>query len=99
MALFRFERLDKTYTVFSFFFAYSVIEFIFEIVASVLFTFLAFYLTGMQASGNQFVLISAVIICVVNVGESIGIAFISIVGHVGASIQIMSGLMSILVSN
>jgi ABC-type multidrug transport system permease subunit len=94
MALFRYERLDNTYSVFSFYFSYLIIELAFELVASAIFTLFAYFLTGMQIT--QFVLICAVIMCIVNVGESIGITFISIVGHVGASVQVMSGLMSIL---
>ncbi|KAI8894891.1 P-loop containing nucleoside triphosphate hydrolase protein [Globomyces pollinis-pini] len=99
-----YEYNDRAYSVESFFLAYNLLEIPVEIVSAFLFTIFTQIVVGLNVSWTNYICMSLAIFGLVNTGESIGIMFTSIVGHVGFSVSmtscvlgiftVMSGIMS-----
>jgi hypothetical protein len=99
-----YEHSDRAYTVEPFFLAYNAIEIPIEIISSFGYTAFALVVVGLNTTWTSFFCMTLVTFCLVNVGESIGLAFCALVDHVGFSVSltnsvlgvftVMSGLMS-----
>ncbi|TPX58866.1 hypothetical protein PhCBS80983_g02858 [Powellomyces hirtus] len=93
--LMRIEFRDNVYSVWAFFVSYCVNEFPFEIASSLLYTVVTMFAIGLQSSVTNFFQLAFVAFCLINTGESLGIAFCAMVDSVGFSVQIMSTVMSL----
>ncbi|KAJ3411584.1 hypothetical protein HDV05_002004 [Chytridiales sp. JEL 0842] len=93
LKLFVFEFEDGVYSVESFFWTYTLNEVPFEIFGSILFAILSYYAIGIKVN---IALMSFVVFALVNCGESIGIAFCTLISQPGFSVQLMSSLISIM---
>ncbi|KAI9099904.1 P-loop containing nucleoside triphosphate hydrolase protein [Phlyctochytrium arcticum] len=93
--LMRLEYRDNIYGVTSFFVSYLVNEVPFEIVTSILYTMLAVYAIGLQTGVSRVLSYCYVTFCLINTGESIGIAFCALVQSIGFSVQVMSTFISL----
>eukprot|EP00474_Spongospora_subterranea_P000873 CRZ01331.1 hypothetical protein [Spongospora subterranea] len=91
LKLFRFESQD--YSIGTFFLTYTAIEIPFEIVGCLLWASISNFMIGLEIS---FTLNAFVAFALVNAGESIGIAFCSLISEPGFSVQIMSSFISIM---
>lgn len=97
------EHSDRAYGVLPFFMAYNMIEVPIEFISGILFTLFAMVLVGLTTSWKTFFCMTFVVLCLVNIGESIGIAFCSIgnsvsvtlVRHVGFSVSITNSVLGI----
>jgi hypothetical protein len=99
-----YEHSDRAYTVEPFFLAYNAIEIPIEIISSFGYTAFALVVVGLNTTWTAFFCMVLTTFCLVNVGESIGLAFCALVDHVGFSVSltnsvlgvftVMSGLMS-----
>ncbi|KAJ3092891.1 hypothetical protein HK102_000867 [Quaeritorhiza haematococci] len=96
LTLFKFERHDNSYTVAAFFMSYTTNEVPFELLASALFVVFAQIVVGLKTTVTTFFTFTFVVFCLVACGESLGIAFCSMVQHVGFSVQVMSAAITIL---
>ncbi|KAJ3095113.1 hypothetical protein HDU97_007254 [Phlyctochytrium planicorne] len=93
LRLFRFEHQDGVYSIESFFWTYTINEIPFDAIGGLLFGVLAHFAIGIKI--NVF-LISFFAFTMVVAGESIGMAFCSLISQPGFSVQIMSALISIM---
>ena len=50
--------------------------------------------SGLQCGGGRFFVMQYVVFCIVNSGESVGIAFCAVIYHIGFSVTIMSIFLS-----
>eukprot|EP00762_Andalucia_godoyi_P008436 ANDGO_04685.mRNA.1 putative ABC transporter ATP-binding protein/permease YOL075C len=89
------EEVDGTYSSWAFLWAYMLVEVPFEIVSCLVFTAFAGPVTGLQYSGPTFIILAFVVFCIMNVGESIGIIFCTMVQHVGFSVTLLSLVLSL----
>ncbi|KAJ3166121.1 hypothetical protein HDU88_003669 [Geranomyces variabilis] len=95
LSLMRFEYRDNVYSVGSFFLSYCINEFPFEVASALLYAVVTMFAIGLQASVTNFFVLAYLAFCLLNTGESLGIAFCAMVDSVGFSVQIMSTVMSL----
>eukprot|EP00842_Homolaphlyctis_polyrhiza_P000736 jgi/Hompol1/1663/HPOL_002739-RA len=88
-----YEHSDRTYSVEPFFLAYNLIEIPVEIVSAILYTIFTMAVVGLNTTVLNFVCMSFVVFLLVNIGESIGIAFCSLVQHVGFSVSLTNSVL------
>ncbi|KAJ3010711.1 hypothetical protein HKX48_007231 [Thoreauomyces humboldtii] len=93
--LMRFEFRDNVYSVWAFFLSYCTNEAPFEITSALLYGIVTMFAIGLQSSVSNFFVLSYLAFCLINTGESFGIAFCALVDSVGFSVQIMSTVMSL----
>lgn len=86
---------DRVYGVEAFFLTYTALEVPFEIVTSLVFAVLAVMACGLERTASVYFLIVYNAACIVSCGESLGIAFNTLVRHVGFSMNCMSVLLSV----
>jgi hypothetical protein len=91
-----YEFADHAYSLPSFFLAYNIIEIPIEIISALLFTLFAQYISGLNTTIINYLCYSLAVACLVNLGESMGIAFCSIVQHVGFSVSLTNSLLGAL---
>ncbi|KAJ3155417.1 hypothetical protein HDU86_004319 [Geranomyces michiganensis] len=95
LSLMRFEYRDNVYSVAAFFLSYCTNEFPFEVASALLYAVVTMFAIGLQASVTNFFVLAYLAFCLLNTGESLGIAFCAMVDSVGFSVQIMSTVMSL----
>ena len=86
---------DRIYGVEAFFLTYSALEIPFEVISSIIFSILAVLACALKRDAQTFFIITFNAFCVVNCGESLGIAFNTLFSHTGFSVNIMSVLLSV----
>ncbi|KAJ1340013.1 hypothetical protein BSLG_005337 [Batrachochytrium salamandrivorans] len=91
------EYADGAYTLAPFFLAYNFIEIPLEIISAVLFTVFAMVVVGLNTTFMTFMCMVFVVFCFVNIGESVGIGFCSVVDHVGFSVSLTNSVLGIFV--
>jgi ABC-type multidrug transport system ATPase subunit len=89
------ECADGTYGTAAFVLTYSLLEVPCEILAALVFAALVGPIAGLQYAPAQFFRLAYVVFCVVNAGESIGMAFCGLIYHIGFSVTIMSVFLSV----
>ena len=92
-----YEYSDRVYSVASFFLAYNLVEIPVEIVSAVIYTIFTMVVVGLNLSVGNFFCMTLAVFALTNCGESIGIAFCSIVNHVGFSVSITNSVLGIFV--
>ncbi|KIW12024.1 hypothetical protein PV08_09298 [Exophiala spinifera] len=92
------EDRDNTYTVEAFFCYYSFVEFLFELLGSLLYAVLTVFAVGLPRTASQFFLMTYSALCVVSCGESFGILFLTMFSHTGLAVSVMTVMMAISVS-
>ncbi|KAL2918015.1 hypothetical protein HK105_202429 [Polyrhizophydium stewartii] len=92
-----YEHADRAYSVEPFFLAYNMIEIPIEMFSSLAYTVFAMVIVGINTTVGNFFCMSLAVFCFVNVGETIGIAFCSIVTHVGFSVSLTNSVLGIFV--
>ncbi|KAI8902367.1 P-loop containing nucleoside triphosphate hydrolase protein [Globomyces pollinis-pini] len=90
-----YEYSDRTYSVLPFFLAYMAIEIPIELGSSFVFAFFALYVVGLKTTILSFLSMALTSFCLVNFGESIGIAFCSAVDHFGLSTNLTSSVLGV----
>ncbi|KAH7118947.1 P-loop containing nucleoside triphosphate hydrolase protein [Dendryphion nanum] len=86
---------DRVYGVSPFFLTYTALEVPFEIVSAIVFGVLIVLACGLERSGEVFFVMVFNAFCIVNCGESLGIAFNTLFMHGGFSVNCMSVLLSV----
>jgi ABC-type multidrug transport system ATPase subunit len=86
---------DRVYGVEAFFLTYTALEVPFEIVTSLIFGVLAVLACGLERTAEVYFLICFNAFAIVSCGESLGIAFNTLVRHVGFSMNCMSVFLSV----
>ncbi len=81
---------DGTYSTLSFFLAYLVPEVVYELGSALVYTGMAAFGAGLRFTVEDYFLYSLVFFAVGNAGESLGIAFCSIVYEPGLSLTLMN---------
>ncbi|KAI8911576.1 P-loop containing nucleoside triphosphate hydrolase protein [Gorgonomyces haynaldii] len=89
------EYADRAYNVGPFLLAYNMIEIPVEIISALLFTLFTMVIVQLRTTVSTFFCMVFAIFCLVNVGESIGIIFCSIVRHVGFSVSLTNAVLGI----
>lgn len=89
------EHADGAYAVLPFFAAYNLVEIPIEIISAILFTIFTMVLVGLKTTVFTFFCMTFVVFCLVNLGESIGIAFCSVVRHVGFSVSLTNSVLGV----
>jgi hypothetical protein len=89
------EETDNCYSTEAFILQYTALELPFEIIASIVFGFVAAYAVDMERSVQMAFIAAFNCFCIVNCGDSLGIMFCTLFNHVGFSVQITSVLLSI----
>jgi ABC-type multidrug transport system permease subunit len=88
------ERADGTYSTLPFFLSYLTTELPFELLSSLIFTLIAVMAVGFNFTADNVFLYCFLFFCIVNTGESIGIAVCGVVYHPGVSVSITNVLLS-----
>ncbi|EGF82438.1 hypothetical protein BATDEDRAFT_86245 [Batrachochytrium dendrobatidis JAM81] len=91
------EFADGAYTLGPFFFAYNLIEIPIEIVSALLYSLFIMFAIGLNTTPVTYMCMALSVFCFVNIGESIGIAFCSIVNHVGFSVSLTNSVLGVFV--
>lgn len=91
------ERADDAYEVEPAFLAYMLIEVPVEILSAIFYTIFTMLAVGLYTTATTFFCMVFAVFSLVNVGESIGIAFCSIVHHVGFSVSMTNAVLGIFV--
>ncbi|KAF2853926.1 ABC transporter-like protein [Plenodomus tracheiphilus IPT5] len=86
---------DRIYGVEAFFLTYISITTPFEIISCLIFSILAVMACGLERNATTFFIITFNAFCITSCGESLGIAFNTLVTHTGFSVNIMSVFLSI----
>lgn len=86
---------DRIYGVEAFFLTYISITTPFEIISCLIFSVLAVMACGLERNAETFFIITFNAFCITSCGESLGIAFNTLVSHTGFSVNIMSVFLSI----
>jgi len=86
---------DRIYGVEAFFFTYISITTPFEIISCLIFSVLAVMVCGLERNAATFFIIAFNAFCITSCGESLGIAFNTLVSHTGFSVNMMSVFLSI----
>jgi ABC-type multidrug transport system ATPase subunit len=86
---------DRVYGVEAFFLTYTALEIPFEIITSLLFAILTVLACGLERTVQVYFIVVFNAFCIVNCGESLGIAFNTLFTHTGFSINCMSVFLSI----
>ena len=89
------ECADGTYGTAAFLLTYTALEIPGEIASSLVFAVLVGPIAGLQSAPRQFFKLTYMVFCVINAGESIGIAFCALIFHIGFSVTIMSVFLSV----
>ena len=89
------ECADGTYGTAAFILTYTALEIPGEIASSLVFAAMVGPIAGLQSAPRQFFLLTHMVFCVINAGESIGIAFCALIFHIGFSVTIMSVFLSV----
>jgi hypothetical protein len=89
------EFSDRAYEMEPFFVAYNLIELPLEIISAFLYTICVMFLVGLNFSLTSFFCMVLAIFALVNVGESIGIAFCSFVNNVGFSVSLTNSVLGV----
>jgi hypothetical protein len=89
------ECADGTYGTGAFILTYTALEVPCELASALVFAVLVGPIAGLQAAPSHFFTLTYVVFCVVNAGESIGIAFCALIYHIGFSVTIMSVFLSV----
>ncbi|RKO98411.1 hypothetical protein CXG81DRAFT_4133, partial [Caulochytrium protostelioides] len=89
---FRSEWPERLFTASALFWAYTLTELPFELIGSLLVAVINVYAVGFTAHGGNLFIVWLCIALLVNLGESIGLIFCSLVMEVGVSVQIISVL-------
>ncbi|KAI8239729.1 putative ABC transporter ATP-binding protein/permease [Colletotrichum sp. SAR 10_96] len=89
------EDDDGAYSVEAFLAAYSVLEFPFEIISSLIFGVLADFAVGLPRTVEMYFVCSFACFGIVSCGESVGIMFNTLFNHTGFAVNIISVLMSV----
>ncbi len=86
---------DNTYPLSAFYVYYLTLEVPMEIVASLLFSVLTVFAARLPCTPGEFFLMAYSAFCVVSCGESFGILFLTMFGHTGLAVSVMSVVLSI----
>jgi ABC-type multidrug transport system ATPase subunit len=86
---------DRIYGVEAFFMTYISITTPFEIISCIIFSILAVLACGLQRDASTFFIITYNAFCITSCGESLGIAFNTLVSHTGFSVNCMSVFLSV----
>ena len=89
------ECADGTYGTAAFLISYTALEVPGELASALVFALLLGPIAGLQSAPRQYFKLTYMVFCVVNAGESIGIAFCALFYHIGFSVTIMSVFLSI----
>ena len=84
------ECADGTYGTAAFLLSYTALEVPGEIASSLVFAVMVGPIAGLQSTPRQFFKLTYMVFCVINAGESIGIAFCALIYHIGFSVTIAS---------
>ena len=82
------ECADGTYGTAAFLLSYTALEVPGEIASSLVFAVMVGPIAGLQSTPRQFFKLTYMVFCVINAGESIGIAFCALIYHIGFSVTI-----------
>ena len=77
------ECADGTYGTVAFVLTYTLLEVPCEVVASLVFAALLGPIAGLQHNPAQYFRLAYAVFCIVNAGESVGIAFCAFIYHIG----------------
>ena len=88
------ECADGTYSTTVFILSYTALEVPCELISALVFAVLMCPIAGMQSSPAHFFVLTYTVACVVNAGESIGMAFCAAIFHVGFSVTLLSVFLS-----
>jgi ABC-type multidrug transport system ATPase subunit len=89
------EEADGAYPMAAFFWSYAFNEVPFEIMTCILYSVFMGPVCGLRYDGVRFPIMCFMVFAVINVGESIGILFCSLVYHVGFSVTLMNLVLSL----
>jgi ABC-type multidrug transport system permease subunit len=90
------EAAEGAYGTAAFVLTYTALEVPCEIASALVFGALVGPIAGMRASPRHFFMLVYGLACVMNAGESIGIAFCALTSHAAVSVTLMSVLLSLL---
>ena len=88
------ESADGQYSTLAFVATYTLLELPGEVVGSLVFTVMMCPIAGLQSGASNFFALAYTVFCIVNAGESVGIAFCAAIYHIGFSVTIMSVFLS-----
>ncbi|KAJ2993420.1 hypothetical protein HDV02_002427 [Globomyces sp. JEL0801] len=91
------EHHDRIYSLWSFFLSYIIIEIPMEIISSILFNILAFWVVGMNTTLFSLFCSTITTFCLLNFGESVGLIFCAIANHSGFSLALTNSVLGIVV--
>ena len=94
-AVFYREHDDGAYPVSAFFLQYTVAEFPFEVITSLLFAVLTVLAAGLPRTVGLFFIVAFNCFAIVNCGESVGIIFNTLVTHTGFAVNLTSVILSV----
>lgn len=89
------EEADNCYSVEAFILQYTVLEIPFEIVSAFIFGSLASFVCNLHRTAKMFLIASYNCFCIISCGESVGIMFSTVFGHLGFAVNILAVLLSI----
>jgi hypothetical protein len=90
------EAAEGAYSTAAFVVTYSALEVPCEIASALVFSVLVGPIAGLRATPRHFFTLVYAITCIVNAGESVGIAFCALTSHAAASSMLVSVLLSLL---
>ena len=88
------ESADGQYSTLAFVCTYTLLELPGEVVGSLVFAVMMCPIAGLQSAPSNFFALAYAVFCIVNAGESVGIAFCAAIYHIGFSVTIMSVFLS-----
>ncbi|KAL8833210.1 MAG: hypothetical protein Q9170_004405, partial [Blastenia crenularia] len=94
-SVFEREHDDGAYGVPAFFLTYTVLELPFEIFTSFFFALLTVIAAGLPRTVSLFFIVAFNCFAIVNIGESVGIMFITLFRHTGFAVNIMATVLSL----
>ncbi|KAJ6286831.1 P-loop containing nucleoside triphosphate hydrolase protein [Bipolaris maydis] len=86
---------DRVYGVEAFFLTYITTTTPFEIISCLMFSVLAVFAVGLERNAETYFIITFNAFCITSCGESLGIAFNTLVTHTGFSVNCMSVFLSV----
>ncbi|ORX95355.1 ABC transporter-like protein [Clohesyomyces aquaticus] len=86
---------DRVYGVEAFFLTYTTLEVPFEVISCFIFSILTTLACGLERTAKVYFIVVYNAFCIVNCGESLGIAFNTLFTHTGFSVNCMSVFLSV----
>ena len=89
------EYADGGYSLAGFLLTYFILSIPFILFSSVVFSLLMVYAIGLKPTLYAVGVFTYCVYCFVLVGECVGVAFCAIFMHIGLSVNVMSGIISV----